>query len=129
MAEDDNKEGNVIELTELNFEEEVFENNDPIFIDFWAEWCFPCKKLSPVYAELADEFKKDEKLSKVRFAKLNIDENSPLMDKLREKDITVMSIPQIILFSQKGFVDKIQGFMGKDRLKENMLKILEKVLQ
>ena len=61
---------NVIEITDQNFEFEVLQSETPVVIDFWAEWCGPCKVIAPVIDELADEY-----LGKVKFGKVNVDFN------------------------------------------------------
>ena len=61
---------NVKEITSENFDKEVLESDLPVLIDFWAEWCGPCKMIGPALEEISDEMEGD-----VRIAKLNIDEN------------------------------------------------------
>ena len=115
----------VIELDEMNFDDEVFQEDNPIFVDFWADWCFPCKKLAPTFEKIAEEYQKKEG-NKVRFAKVNIAENRGIVDGLKEKDIVIMHIPMIILFCQKGFVGKIEGYMEEDKLRSSMEELLKK---
>jgi thioredoxin 1 len=75
-------------LTDANFDENVKASDVPVLVDFWAEWCGPCKMIAPVLEEIAEEH-----AGKVRIAKLNIDDN---LDVTRRYD--VMSIPTLILF-------------------------------
>ena len=75
-------------LTDATFDENVKGSDVPVLVDFWAEWCGPCKMISPVFEEIAEEQE-----GKVRIAKLNIDDN---LDVTRRFD--VMSIPTLILF-------------------------------
>ena len=78
----------VISLNEKNFEEEVLKSTKPVLIDFWASWCGPCKMMSPVIDEIADDLK-----GEVKVCKINIDEEQSLAVKYN-----VMSIPTFIVF-------------------------------
>ena len=77
----------VISLNEKNFEEEVIKSGKPVLIDFWASWCGPCKMMSPVIDEIADEN------SNVKVGKVNVDDNQELAMKYN-----IMSIPTIMVF-------------------------------
>lgn len=77
----------VIHLTEANFEQEVLKSDIPVLVDFWAPWCGPCKRLSPVIEEIAEE------VTDVKICKVNTDEADTLALKYR-----VRSIPTLILF-------------------------------
>ena len=78
----------IVTLTDATFDEHVKGSDVPVLVDFWAEWCGPCKMITPVLEEIAEEQE-----GKVRIAKLNIDDN---LDVTRRFD--VMSIPTLILF-------------------------------
>ena len=77
-----------IVLTNQNFESEVVQNDIPVLVDFWAEWCGPCKMLSPIVAEIAQEFE-----GKVKVGKVNVDEEPALA-----AEFGISSIPTLILF-------------------------------
>lgn len=96
------------QVTDAQFEESVLKSNTPVLVDFWAEWCGPCKALAPKLEELSDELGE-----KVRVMKLNIEENpqSPAQYQVR-------GIPTLILFKDGQQVDAIVGNQSKDAIKE-----------
>ncbi|MCK5580233.1 MAG: thioredoxin [Candidatus Omnitrophica bacterium] len=96
----------VIQITIKNFEEEVVKSDLPVLVDFWAEWCGPCKMISPVIDEIAEEM-----AGKVKVAKVNIDESQELAAKYN-----VMSIPTLLIIKQGEVVDQTVGAVGKDQL-------------
>ena len=100
-----------ITLTTSNFEKEVLESDLPVLVDFWADWCGPCKMLAPTIEEIAKEYE-----GKVKVGKVNIDEFAQLAIKYG-----VASIPTVILFKDGQAVDKAVGFVPKANL-EAMLK-------
>ena len=77
-----------IEVNESNFEAEVLNSTQPVVVDFWAEWCGPCKMLGPVLDEIASE-----QIGKARVAKVNVDENSALAERF-----SIRSIPTLLYF-------------------------------
>jgi len=87
-----------------NFEEEVLKSEKPVLVDFWAQWCGPCRAVGPIMDELADEFD-----GKAKIAKVNVDEEGELAAKYR-----VMSIPTVMLFKNGQLVEKIIGARSKD---------------
>ena len=95
-------------LTEATFENEVIKSDIPVLVDFWATWCGPCKMLSPIIAEIADEYE-----GKVKVAKVNVDEQSALAAKYG-----IMSIPTLILFKNGEIADKTVGLRSKEQIKE-----------
>lgn len=101
---------NVIELTEETFEQTIKEATTPIVVDFWAEWCGPCKTIAPILDEIASEH-----AEKITVAKLNIDEHGPLALKYQ-----VQSIPTMLLFKDGEVADRIVGAKPKDKLVEEL---------
>ena len=101
---------NISELTDSTFDEEVKSSDVPVLVDFWAEWCGPCKMVAPVLEEIAGE-----NAGKIRIAKLNIDEN---LDTARRFD--VMSIPTMILFKDGDAQLRIVGAKGKGQLLQEL---------
>lgn len=88
-------------VTDQNFKEEVLEADSYVLVDFWANWCNPCKMLGPVIDKMAEEY--DEEVLKVR--KMNVDEN-----KKKPSEYNVSGIPTILLFKGGEVVHKMVGF-------------------
>lgn len=101
----------VISLNEKNFEEEVLKSEKPVLIDFWASWCGPCRMMSPVVDEIAEEMK-DE----VKVCKINIDEEQNLAVKY-----DVMSIPTFIVIKEGREIGRSVGVQDKAEI-VNMIK-------
>ncbi len=97
---------NVIEITDQNFESTVLQSETPVVIDFWAEWCGPCKTIAPVVDELADEY-----LGKVKFGKVNVDFNQQTAMKYG-----IRSIPSLLIFNDGSVVNQIIGSVPKDSI-------------
>lgn len=100
-------------FTDDNFEEEVLKADGPVLVDFFAEWCGPCKMLGPIVEELAGEYK-----GKVKIGKLDVDANPTVAGKYG-----VQSIPTLIFFKGGEAVDKVMGFQSKEALKEKLDKL------
>jgi len=99
-----------IEFTDENFKNEVLSSDKPVLVDFWAQWCGPCKMLTPIIDELADEFK-----ATVKIGKVNVDENPTVAS-----DYGIRSIP-CLLFFKNGQVEKqIVGSVPKTELEETL---------
>ncbi|NOY53831.1 MAG: thioredoxin [Deltaproteobacteria bacterium] len=104
----------IITLNDQNFENEVKESKIPILVDFWAEWCAPCRMVAPVLDELAEEFD-----GKVKIGKVNVDQNRTVA-----AQYGVMSIPTLILFKNGELVEQMVGAQPK----ENLQKVLQSAL-
>ena len=94
----------VVKITNDNFEEEVLKSDKPVLLDFWADWCGPCKMMSPVVEELAEEG--------YTVGKVDVDQNMALAQQFR-----VVSIPTLILFKDGAEVKRFVGLTSKEELK------------
>ena len=94
----------IINCNEQDFENEVINGDIPVLVDFWAEWCGPCKMLSPILEDVLEELKE-----KIKVVKVNLDENQDLAIKY-----SVRSIPSLLLFSKGELIDTKIGLSPKD---------------
>ncbi|MFC1598554.1 thioredoxin [Patescibacteria group bacterium] len=106
----------LISLNADNFEQEVLQSTTPVLVDFWAEWCGPCKMMGPVMDELAQELEGKD----IKIVKCNVDECIQLAEKYQ-----VMSIPAFKIFDKGEVVDEWVGAMNKDGLTGKLAKYLQ----
>ncbi|MCM8771907.1 MAG: thioredoxin [Candidatus Omnitrophica bacterium] len=104
----------VLNLNKENFEE-IIKNNENVIIDFWANWCMPCKIMIPVFEKLAEKYK-----NKIVFAKVNVDENPEIAEKYK-----IMSIPTFIFFKNGNKLQEIIGAMSENIFEKKILEIFE----
>ena len=99
---------NVEEFTDSNFDEKVLIGDNLTVVDFWADWCAPCKMIAPTIEELATKFN-----GKVSMGKLNVDENNKTATKYG-----IRSIPTLLFFKDGSIVNQVVGVRSKDELEE-----------
>lgn len=99
-----------LKFTDNDFKTEVLESDKPVLVDFYADWCGPCRMMAPVIDELAGEYE-----GVVKIGKLNVDENPETTRKYR-----VMTIPTMMIFKNGEAVDKVIGVVPKSLLKEKL---------
>ena len=99
--------GNVIELSNANFDAEALKSELPVLIDFWAEWCGPCRMVAPVVAQLSEEYS-----GKIKFCKLNVDTAREIA-----AQYGIRSIPTLMLFKGGTVKDTIIGAQPRENLK------------
>lgn len=95
----------VVHVVVQNFENEVLRSNVPVFVDFWAEWCGPCRIIGPIVDELSNEFD-----GKVKFVKVNVDENAEIADIYE-----IQAIPTLIIFKNGQPVQRMVGAAPKGK--------------
>ncbi|GAB4569541.1 MAG: thioredoxin [Anaerolineae bacterium] len=99
-------ETKTFDVTEATFKAEVLDSELPVLIDFWAEWCGPCKMIEPHVMALAEEY-----AGKMRVGRLDADENPNIM-----MEYGIMGIPTLILFKNGQPVERLTGYMPKERI-------------
>jgi len=101
---------NVIAISSSNFEQEVAKSQTPVLVDFWAEWCGPCKMIAPLLDEIAEE-----KLGKIKVGKINVDENQELATQFG-----IRAIPTLLLFKGGQIKEQMVGMVGKKDLEKKI---------
>lgn len=104
----------IVEVTDQSFESEVLQSDVPVVLDFWAEWCAPCRAIAPIVKELADQYG-----DKVKIAKMNIDENPNSPAKYQ-----VRAIPTVLAFRNGEVVEMLQGARPKSAFEEMIQKLI-----
>ncbi len=104
----------VLHTAETSFEDDVVKSDVPVVVDFWAEWCGPCRVIAPIVEELSKEYD-----GKVRFAKVNVDENPDLAGRFG-----VQGIPTLIIFKDGKEAGRLVGAAPKRRLAQEIEKSL-----
>ena len=105
---------NIKVFTDVNFEEEVLKSDRPVLVDFWAEWCAPCRMMAPAVDAVAREYAERAKVGKV-----NVDENQSVASRYN-----IRGIPTLLLFNKGQVQEQIKGATSKDAI----VKMLEKHL-
>jgi len=100
----------IVTLTDSTFDEEVKGSTEPVLVDFWAEWCGPCKMIAPILEEIAEDH-----AGKLRVGKVNVDENLDIARRFE-----VLSIPTLILFKDGEAQHRIVGAKGKGQLLQEL---------
>lgn len=102
--------GKALAVTDATFEAEVLNSDKPVLVDFWAEWCGPCRMIAPVVEEMAGEYE-----GKAKIAKVDVDSNPQISMKFG-----IRSIPTLLIFKDGKIVDQIIGAVPKAHLKKQL---------
>jgi thioredoxin 1 len=97
---------NVVEINDANFDQEVLKSGNPVLLDFWAEWCGPCKMIAPILDEIAAE-----KSSAVKIGKVNVDNNQALSSRFQ-----IRAIPTLLFFKNGEVKEQVVGMTSKKDL-------------
>jgi thioredoxin 1 len=100
----------LLNFTDSNFKKEVLESVVPVLVDFWASWCSPCKRVTPIIEELANEYQ-----NKIKIGKLDVDANAKAAT-----NYGIMSIPTLIFFKNGKVTDQVTGILSKAELKKKI---------
>ena len=106
--------GNILEFSDQNFEQEVLGSEKPVLVDFWAEWCAPCRMIAPAVEAIAGEY-----AGRAKVGKVNVDQNQSVTSRYN-----IRSIPTLLVFKNGEIKEQIVGATSKD----NLAKLLDKNL-
>ena len=106
--------GEMIKLTEQNFEDEVLKSDTPVLVDFWAEWCGPCKMIAPVVEQFAADYN-----GKLKVCKLDVDAHGSIAQRYR-----ILSIPTLLIFKNGQIAAQVVGAVPKKDLQKHIDKVL-----
>lgn len=106
--------GNILEFSDQNFEQEVLGSDKPVLVDFWAEWCAPCRMIAPAVEAIAGEYE-----GRAKVGKLNVDENQSVTSRYN-----IRSIPTLLVFKNGEIKEQLVGSTSRD----NLAKLLDKNL-
>lgn len=99
-----------IAVSDAEFQEKVLNSSVPVIVDFWAEWCGPCKMMAPVFEKLSSEFE-----GKVTFAKVDVDEHQVFAGKYG-----IRGIPTLLVFNNGNEVDRIVGYVPEGQIRSRL---------
>jgi thioredoxin 1 len=105
---------NIVTLTASNFKEQVLQSSQPVLVDFWADWCAPCKVLAPTISEVAKEYS-----GRLKVGKVDVDKHEALVEQF-----SVEGFPTVLLFKDGKVVDRTLGVVEKSVLQEKINKLL-----
>ena len=106
-----------IEITSENFDEEVLQSEIPVLVDFWADWCQPCKMIAPSVAQIADEYD-----GRIKVGKLDVDQNGDL-----SLSYNIRGIPALLIFHNGKPVDQIVGAVPKSIIQKKLDEALSEI--
>ena len=107
----------MLEITTKNFDKEIIRIKNVVIVDFWAEWCMPCKMLTPIFEELSKFYG-----ARLKFARVNTEENQKIAEQFG-----ISGIPTLLIFHKGAVINRIVGFTSKEKLKEKIDAILSKI--
>lgn len=115
MATDTNKAVHtIVEITDSNFDQAVLKSEQPVMVDFWAEWCSPCRALTPIVHEIAAAYQ-----GKVKVGKMNVDGNTATPQRYG-----IFAIPTLLIFKNGQVQEQIKGFAAKEKIEAALNKYL-----